>query len=128
VEVELKAMLKTRKFRAPDMVGRKPVRFLLQESTGFSILRIRKADNLRFAPRRADKHSDCSPGGISERKRWTLGRSDTAESETRNAQFQTQKADSFRFAHRLHKNYCIESVSWGYVRSSEFTEIRNKYG
>ncbi len=38
------------KFRAPDMVGRKPVRFLLQESTGFSILRIRKADNLRFAP------------------------------------------------------------------------------
>jgi hypothetical protein len=25
------------KFRAPDMVGRKPVRFLLQESTGFSI-------------------------------------------------------------------------------------------
>jgi len=50
VGVELKATLKARKFRAPDMVGRKPVRFLLQESTGFSILRIRKADNLRFAP------------------------------------------------------------------------------
>jgi hypothetical protein len=37
VGIELKATLKACKFRAPDMVGRKGVRFLLQESTGFSI-------------------------------------------------------------------------------------------
>ena len=35
--IELKATSKALKFRASDMVGRKPVRFLLQESTGFSI-------------------------------------------------------------------------------------------
>jgi len=35
--IELKATLKALEFRASDMVGRKPVRFLLQESTGFSV-------------------------------------------------------------------------------------------
>jgi len=34
-----------RKFRAPDVVGRKPVRFLLQESTSFSI-----ATDSKYAP------------------------------------------------------------------------------
>src|ERR1017187_1400424 len=56
--------------------------FCFKKARVFLSLPIRKADNLRFAPQRANKHSDCSPGGISERKRWTLGRSDTAESET----------------------------------------------
>jgi hypothetical protein len=87
---------RTNNFRAPDMVGRKSVRFLLQESTVFFYsYQFEKRTGLGPHPgRRKTEKVAVSEGSAKENSEHFSFRSRAIE----NPQLRTQKADRFRSA------------------------------
>jgi hypothetical protein len=86
-----------------------------------SICQFRKSGQFKVRTQESNKRSDCSPAGSAKEN---VGHSVVQIRQNRRpaTRIFKLKKRTVLGSHRLHKNYCIESVSWGYVRSSELTE------